>query len=322
MILVNCSSSNKHRTPLKTTIYYSDMNSINSMNWDGFRYFVAAAEAGSLSAAASTLSSNQSTVGRHIDALESALGTRLFQRSVKGLSLTEEGQAVFEQAQTMLGTVVKIQRVVQGGEATARGTVRLSLPEGLGLEVLIPALDDFYQQSPEVKLIFNVSTTTANLMQGEADVAVRLFRPEESDLVVKYLGEMRLGLYASQDYEKNYGLPKMLRDIRKHKVITYGDHLSILSENQWLLDHSEDAKRILCSDSTATRFRAALSGVGISIQPEVLAQTSPNLIRLFRSVKLPAHKVWLVYHQDVRHMSRIRAVVDFISGHLGDVLNA
>lgn len=317
MIPVNCNSSNKHRIQLKTTIYYSDMN---SMNWDGFRYFIAAAEAGSLSAAANVLSSNQSTVGRHIDALESALGIKLFQRSVKGLSLTEEGQAVFEQAQSMQDTVVKIQRMVQGGEATARGTVRLSLPEGLGLEVLIPVLDDFYRQYPEVKLVFNVSATTANLTQGEADVAVRLFRPEESDLVVKYLGDMRLGLYAAKDYEKNYGLPKQLRDVRKHKVITYGDHLSILPENQWLLDHSDEAKRILCSDSTATRFRAAVSGVGISVQPEVLAQTSPDLIRLFRSVKLPAHKVWLVYHQDLRHMSRIRAVVDFISNHLDDVL--
>jgi len=293
---------------------------MNSMNWDGFRYFIAAAEAGSLSAAATALSSNQSTVGRQIDALEVTLGVKLFQRSVKGLRLTEEGQVVFEQSQTMKNTIVKIQRVIQGGEATARGTVRLSLPEGLGLEVLIPVLDDFYQQYPEIKLVFNVSATTANLTQGEADVAVRLFRPEESDLVVKYLGEMKLGLYASKSYEDNHGLPKMLRDISKHKVITYGDHLSILPENQWLLDHSDEAKRILCSDSTATRFKAAVSGVGISVQPEVLAQTNPDLIRLFRSVKLPAHKVWLVYHQDVRHMSRIRAVVDFISGRLAHVL--
>jgi DNA-binding transcriptional LysR family regulator len=293
---------------------------MNSINWDGFRYFVAAAEAGSLSAAANALSSNQSTVGRNIDALEAALAVKLFQRSVKGLRLTEEGQAVFEQAQTMQCTVLKIQRMVQGGEATARGTVRLSLPEGLGLEVLIPMLDDFYQQYPEVKLVFNVSATTANLTQGEADVAVRLFRPEESDLVVKCLGEMRLGLYAAKSYEKKYGLPKQLRDVRKHRVVTYGEHLSILPENQWLLDHSEETKRILCSDSTATRFRAAVSGVGISVQPEVLAKTSAELIRLFRSVRLPAHKVWLVYHQDVRHISRIRAVVDFISDRLADEL--
>ncbi len=283
------------------------------MNWDGFRYFTAVAEAGSLSAAAALLVSNQSTVGRHIDALETALNVKLFQRSVKGLSLTEEGQAIYEQSQTLQNTIVKIQRMVQSGEADASGAVRLSLPEGLGLEILIPALDSFYQQYPKVKLIFNVSATTANLTQGEADIAVRLFRPEESDLVVKYLGEMKLGLYASKKYEKNYGLPKQLKDVRKHKVITYGEQLSILPENQWLLNHSSEALRVLCSDSTATRFKAATSGIGLSLQPEVLAKTKSDLIRLFKSVKLPAHKVWLVYHKDVRHMSRIRAVVDFIS---------
>lgn len=293
---------------------------MNSMNWDGFRYFTTAAEVGSLSAAAKMMDSNQSTVGRHIDALESALGIKLFQRSVKGLSLTEEGQAIYEQSQHIQNSIIKIQRVVQSGEATASGTVRLSLPEGLGQEVLIPALDKFYQQYPKVKLVFNVSATTANLTQGEADVAVRLFRPEESDLVIKYLGEMKLGLYASNNYKKNYGLPKQLRDIRKHKVITYGDQLSILPENQWLLNHSAEGLRILCSDSTVTRYKATVSGVGLSVQPEVLGRTNKNLIRMFKSVKLPAHKVWLVYHKDVRHMSRIRAVVDFISNCLVDEL--
>jgi DNA-binding transcriptional LysR family regulator len=293
---------------------------MNNINWDGLRYFLVAAEAGSLSSAAKALNSNQPTVGRHIDALENTLGVKLFQRSVKGISLTEEGQAVFEQAQKIQHSVVKIQRVVQGGEDHASGTVRLSLPEGLGQELLIPALDKFYKAYPDVKLIFNVSATTANLTQGEADIAVRLFRPEEADLVIKHLGEMNIGLYASKRYEKNHGLPDRLKDLRQHKVITYGDHLSILPENQWLLNHSEESLRILCSDSTVTRFKATTSGIGISLQPEVLAQTNKNLIRLFKAANLPAHNVWMVYHKDLRHMSRIRAVVDFISNYLTKAL--
>jgi len=285
---------------------------MNIMNWDGFRYFIAAAEAGSLSAAAIALESNQSTVGRHIDALEKSLAIKLFQRSVKGLSLTEEGQVIFEQAQKIQSSVVKIQCVAQGGETKASGTVRLSLPEGLGQEVLIPALESFYQKYPEVKLIFNVSATVANLVQGEADVAVRLFQPEELDLVVQYLGEMRMGLYASQSYKESHGLPGQLKDLRKHKVIT---------ENQWLLNHSDESLRILRSDSTIIRFKAATSGVGLSLQPVVLAKTAPDLIRLFRSAKLPSHKIWLVYHKDVQQILRVRAVVDFLSDCLGGALN-
>jgi DNA-binding transcriptional LysR family regulator len=236
------------------------------------------------------------------------------------LSLTEEGQAVYEQTQKIQNSVIKIQRIVQGGEETAAGTVRLSLPEGLGQEVIIPALDSFYQQYPNVKLIFNVSPTTANITQGETDVAVRLFRPEEPNLVIKFLSEMKLGLYASESYKNNYGLPAQLKDLRKHKVITYGDFLSILPENQWMLNHSDEALRILSSDSTVARFKASVAGVGISLQPGILAQTNPELIPLFRSAKLPAHKVWLVYHKDVRHMSRIRAVVEFLSACLGEGL--
>jgi len=294
---------------------------MNSLNWDGFRYFIAVAKAGSLSAAAKMLDANQSTVGRHVDALELALDIKLFQRSVKGLSLTKEGQAVFEQSQQIQKSIAKVKRLVQGDEITASGTVRLSLPEGLGQEVLIPALDNFYQQHPKVKLIFNMSATTANLRQGEADVSVRLFRPEEPGLIIKELGEMKMGLYASESYNTNYGLPGQLRDVRRHRVITYGEQLSILPENQWLLNHSAESLRVLSSDSTVTRFKATVSGLGLSLQPEVLAQTNPDLIRLFKSAKLPAYKVWLVYRKDVQHMSRIRVVVDFISTCLGDVLN-
>ena len=293
---------------------------MNSLNWDGFRYFIAVAKAGSLSAAAKMLDANQSTVGRHVDALELALDIKLFQRSVKGLSLTKEGQAVFEQSQHIQNAIAKVKRLVQGDEVTASGTVRLSLPEGLGQEVLIPALDNFYQQHPKVKLIFNMSATTANLRQGEADVSVCLFRPEEPGLIIKDLGEMKMGLYASESYNTNYGLPGQLRDVRKHRVITYGEQLSILPENQWLLNHSAESLRVLSSDSTVIRFKATVSGLGLSLQPEVLAQTNPNLIRLFKSAKLPAYKVWLVYHKDVQHMSRIRVVVDFISTCLGGVL--
>ncbi len=293
---------------------------MNSMNWDGLRYFTAAAEAGSLSAAAKMLDSNQSTVSRHIDVLELGLGVKLFKRSVKGLRLTEAGQAIFEQSQHVQKSIVKIQRVGQGEAAAAKGTVRLSLPEGLGQEVLIPALDAFYQQYPDVRLIFNMSATTANVTQEEADITVRLFHPEQPDLVCKYLGDMRLGLYASEAYKNNYGLPAQLKDVRKHRVITYGDQLSILPENQWLLNHSADAFRVLYSDSTVTRFKAASAGIGLSLQPEVLAQTDANLIRLFKSAKLPAHKVWLVYHKDVQNISRIRAVADFISTFLGAAL--
>lgn len=291
---------------------------MNTINWDRFRYFLAAADAGSLTAAAAILNSNQPTVGRHIDALELSLGIKLFQRSVKGLTLTEEGQYIYEQSQHIHNTVVKINRSIEGGKEVISGMVRLSMPEGLSIEVLSPMLNDFYQLYPHIKLIFNVSHTTANITQGEADVAVRLFRPEESDLVVRCIGEMKMGIFASKKYKECYGLPTRLKDLKLHNIITYDDQLAILPENQWLLEHSDKSNCILSSDSTINRLKATVSGVGLSIQPIILQQTNPELIQLFDSASIPSHKVWLVYHQDLRHIMRIRAVVDFIYTRLGE----
>lgn len=291
------------------------------MNWDGLRYFLAAAEAGSMTGAAKTLNSNQPTVGRHIDALELALGIKLFQRSVKGLTLTNEGQHIYEQSQHIYNTIVKINRSIEGDKEVISGNVRLSMPEGLSIEVLTPMLNDFYQLYPHIKLIINVSHTTANITQGEADIAVRLFRPEESDLVVKCLGEMKMGLFASRIYKECHGLPSTIKDLKHHKIISYDDELSILPENQWLLEHSDKSNNVLSSNSTINRLRATISGVGISVQPVILQQSNPELLQIFKNTPIPSHKVWLVYHKDIKHIMRIRAVVDFISTSLLRKLN-
>jgi DNA-binding transcriptional LysR family regulator len=293
---------------------------MNITNWDSLRFFLAAAETNSISSAARSLASNPSTVSRHIDALEQGLGEKLFKRSAKGLRLTARGQLVFEQAQKIQQSVHKIQQPSEDNKESAKGTVRLSLPEGLGLEILMPSLGDFYKRYPDIKLVFNLSATTANLTQTEADISVRLFCPDEDQLIIKCLGEMKMGLYASKAYEKTHGLPTRLKDLRKHRVITYGDHLSILPENQWLLNHSDESQRVLSSDSTVTRFKAAIAGAGISLQPVVMAQTNAELVPLFAAVKLPTHAVWLVYHEGIQHVSRIRAVAEFIADHLGERL--
>lgn len=290
---------------------------MNNTNWDCYRYFIAAAESGSLTGAAKKLGSNQPTVGRQIDALESALGIKLFQRSVKGLILTEEGAFVLEQSQLLQSVVDKIQRNHQGNNEDISGTVRLALPEGLCVEVLTPVLPDFYATYPKINLILNVSSNTTNLTRGEADIAVRLFRPKESNIVAKYLGRMTLGLFASAEYLKAYGVPEKTSELKQHRIITYGDQLSALTENQWLLKYSDSTSGILSSDNTIARLKATVAGVGISVQPKLFSRMNPELVPVLEKSKLPDHEVWLAYHNDLRHLARIRAVVGFLSEELG-----
>ncbi len=161
-----------------------------------------------------------------------------------------------------------------------------------------------------------MSLRTAQPDTGEADIAVRLFRPKEANLVVKWLGEMHMGLYASRVYLDTFGCPSRIDELAQHRVITYGDQLSSLPENRWLVKHTPPSSQMLCSDSTSTRLKATLAGVGISIQPHLFTGTNPQLVPLLDEVSLPGHKMWMVYHNDLRQIARIRAVVDFIASNL------
>ncbi|NOX10127.1 MAG: LysR family transcriptional regulator [Gammaproteobacteria bacterium] len=289
---------------------------MNSINWDGFRYFVAAAETGSLSAAAKSLGSNQPTVGRHVNALEAALGIKLFQRHAKGLTLTQEGAYILEQSLSIRSLVVKSKRAVQEGEKEICGTVRVAVPEGLCMEVLLPVLPELYQKYPEINITLNVSSSTANLTSGDADIAIRLFRPSDANLVVKYIGNMEMGLYASSEYLATHGTPLKIPDLKHHHIIAYGDVLSSLPENQWLADHITPSRCILRSDNTMARLKATLIGLGVSIQPHIFSRMNKDLNPVITGEVIPEHEIWLVYHNDLRHSGRVRAVIDFVSKQL------
>ena len=287
------------------------------MNWDDLRFFLAAAETGSLSAAAKRLRSNQPTVGRRIDALEAALGLKLFQRHKKGLALTQEGALILEQSRSIQSAALNIQRLTGGEHQQAHGSVRLAVPEGLGNEILIPGLSAFYKQHPGVKLILNVSSRLSDIARGEADIAIRLIRPVQADIVTRQLARMELGIYASRAYLKQHGRPTTEADLLTHQIIAYADELAGLNENLWLLSRSRSEHIVLQSDSTTSRLRATQAGLGLSIQPCMIVSAYPKLVRLLKQVPLPAHQIWIAYHKDLRRIARIRVVIEFLGKIFG-----
>lgn len=293
-------------------------SNLNEPNWNDLRFFLAAAEAGSLSAAARLLGSNQPTVGRHIGALENDLGVKLFQRHPNGLVLSQEGAAVLEQVQLMQNGVQGIRRLIEGDYAELRGSVRMALPEGLCNALVVPRLVDFQRRYPDLALILNVSASSANLTRGEADVALRLYRPDEDDLVVRGLGSMEMGLYASREYLARQGTPDETGELADHRLIGYGDALERMPEQQWLLQHAPRERPFtLRSDSTSARLRATACGLGLSIQPCLIAETDPALVRVLPGACIPSHEIWLAFHRDLRHVLRVRVVVDFVGGLFG-----
>lgn len=288
---------------------------MNNANWDDLRIFLAAARNGSLSAASRELDSNQPTVGRRIDALEQALGMRLFQRHPQGLTLTDEGRRILEIVEEMDRAAATLARQPQGGYEAVSGTVRIAAPEGLAVRVLAPALSGFARSHPDLDLILEPSSASADLARGEADIAVRLYRPSTQDLVVRRIRDMEFGLYASADYLQHHGVPAATAAMQQHRFIGYGEGLRDHPENRWLEALVGAARFALRSDNTLTRLMAARAGMGIAVLPQMLT-AGTALERILPDIAPPSRTIWLVVHRDLQQVARNRLVLEFLADTL------
>ena len=283
------------------------------MDWDDIRFFLAAARSGSLAAASRQLGSHQPTVGRRIDSLEERLGVRLFQRHSLGLTLTDEGRRIMQAAEVMGDAAASLQRAGSFEASGVRGSVCIAAPNGLAVHLIAPNLPDFQQRYPDLDIVLQASPFTADLTHGEADVAVRLFRPTAEDLVVRHVGHMGFGVYGAKDYLKQHGVPQNTEELAGHLLIGYGEQLQHLDESSWLEALAGDARFILRSDDVYARLAAADAGLGLAVFPHVLVQRSPRLQRVLETEALPSRHIWLAAHRDLRHLARVRAVLDWLT---------
>jgi len=283
------------------------------MDWDDIRYFLAAARTGSLAAASRQLGSHQPTVGRRIDSLEKQLGVRLFQRHAQGLTLTEEGQHILQAAEAMGDAATMLQRVGRFEGTELHGSVRIAAPSGLAVHLIAPNLPHFRERFPELNITLQPSASSADLTHGEADVAVRLFRPTAEELVVRRVGTMGFGLYGSSVYLQRYGIPQNVAALPQHLFIGYGEQLRHLEESGWLEALADDARFVLRSDDTHTRLAAAEAALGLAVLPHILVQHSAQLQRVLDGEAVPSKPIWLVVHRDLRHLVRVRVVLDWLA---------
>ncbi|HEY0720179.1 MAG TPA: LysR family transcriptional regulator [Gammaproteobacteria bacterium] len=285
---------------------------MNSLDWNDIRFFLAAAHSGSLAAASRQLGSHQPTVGRHIDTLEKRLGVRLFQRHAQGLTLTEEGQRILQAAEAMGDAAAMLHRIGTLEATELRGSVRIAAPSGLAVHLIAPHLPRFCERYPALDVTLQPSASSADLTHGEADVAIRLYRPDAEELVVRHVGAMGFGLYGSSAYLQQRGVPQQRSDMARHYFIAYGEQLRHLEENRWLETLAGDARFVVRSDDTHTRLAAAAAGVGLAVLPHILAQRFSQLQRVIEDAEVPSKPIWLVVHRDLRHLARVRAVLDWL----------
>ncbi len=291
---------------------------MNNIDWGLIRSFLAVSRLGSLSAAARELTVSQPTLSREIQTLETTTGLNLFRRTTQGLQLTEAGQALVEAAGRMNDAADLFSRQASGLSVELEGDVRISANEIVGIYLLPPAIAAFREHHPGVHIEIVISNRASSLSKREADIALRMFRPTQPDLVARRLPDMDLGFYAHEDYVKQHGEPENIEEFRHHTVIGYDENMEFIEGAAKLGYKFVRDNFAVRTDHLLAQFNLGRAGAGIIGTHVELAKHWPELVRIMEWVPLPALEFWIVCHSDVQFNSRIRELMRFLANWFDD----
>lgn len=287
------------------------------MDWDKLRIFHMVAKAGSFTHAGETLNLSQSAVSRHIATFEEDLGITLFHRHARGLILTEQGELLFQTSTDIFSTMMAIEGRLSDARGTTEGELSVTMPEFIGTSWLGAHIGKFHAAHPEIELSLLLDDRIFNLGLREADAAVRLYKPEQSELIQKHLASISFVACASKDYIADHGTPKKLDDLKNHTLIGYPDQALVPYKNpNSLFDQAGISvtknRAMILMNSISTIRQAIRSGAGIGVLPRFVAESTPEIIPVLPSVKIPSVDMYFVYPEDRRHSKRIAIFRDFL----------
>lgn len=289
-------------------------------DWDLYRSFLAVAREGSLSAAARSLGLTQPTLARHVEDLERALGTTLFVRSQRGLSPTDVARDLIPYAETLAATADALIRAASGDGAAIAGTVRISASEIMGAEVLPPILARLRERNPGLAFELVLTNAVEDLMQREADIAVRMVAPSQGALVARHIGRIALGFHAHRRYLARAGTPRTTADLASHALIGFDKGSAAIRAMAARVPALDGLRFALATDSDIAQLAAIRAGFGIGICQVPIATRDPDLVRLLPDAVTLSLDTWIVMHEDLRASPRCRAAFDGLVEGLADAV--
>lgn len=285
-------------------------------DWSLIQSFLAVAETGSLSAAARALGLSQPTLGRHIRTLESNLNTDLFHRHAKGLQLSPSGHSLLPMAQEIRDQINAISVTVAGQSQALDGTVRITASVFASHHVLPPILARIRQAEPSIQLELVPTDSSENLLFRAADIAVRMYRPTQLDIVTRHITDLPLGVFAARSYLERAGRPETAEDLWQHDLVGYDENELILRtvrELGWSVTRESFATRC---DNQSAYWELVRAGCGIGFSQRAVGLADPLVEELDPGVDIPPLPVWLAVHENLRHVPRIARVWDLLAAGL------
>jgi DNA-binding transcriptional LysR family regulator len=287
------------------------------MDWNRLKVFHAVAEAGSFTRAGEVLNLSQSAISRQISALEHELGTSLFHRHARGLSLTEQGESLYRTAHDVSAKLAMTEAVLGESRERPTGKLKITTTVGFGSTWLTPRIGEFLELYPEITVDVVLDDRLLDLSMREADIAIRMRPPTQADLIQRRLLTVHNHLYASPTYLKRYGTPRDLADLKNHKLVTYGeDTPPPVSEINWLQlagrKQGLQLEPILTVNNVYGLLLAVESGVGIASLPDYMIEDHPRVVRVLPDVEAPHFDTFFVYPDELRDSKKIMVFRDFL----------
>lgn len=290
---------------------------MSELSWDLYRSFLTVLQQGSLSAAARELGLSQPTVGRHVDALEEAIGAELFTRSPNGLLPTDTALALKPHAETLAATTAALLRTASGQRESVAGAVRVSASEVVGVEILPRILGPLQETYPKLQIELSASDTIEDLLNREADIAVRMAEPRQDALIVRRIGDLPVGFHAHRRYIERHGMPETIADLARHRLIGFDRQTAYI--RLMISRYSmPDIDFVFRSDSNLAQLSAIRAGVGIGICQTGLARKNPDLIHILPEAFNIPLGTWVAMHESLKTSPRCRATFDALVKGLQD----
>ncbi|GLH78722.1 LysR family transcriptional regulator [Bradyrhizobium sp. SSBR45G] len=275
------------------------------IDWTDLHHFLMLAREGTLSAAARALGVDHVTVARRVAALERATRLKLVDRRARTYALTEDGRHLAAAASPMEQAAFAIERAVVASRPGLAGEVSISAPPTLANRMIAPRLVELHRQHPAITIKLIGEKRIASLNRREADIALRLSRPDEPGLIARKVGRFGFSLY---------GAPRYLKETPQHSFgfIAYDASMDSAPQQQWLKGVAGPRAIVFQTGDLESQAAAARAGLGIAALPHFLGDDDPGLVRLDQGHEGVNRDIWLVVHRDLRRTPLIRAVMDFL----------
>ena len=292
------------------------------MDWNKLKAFYEVAITKSISKAAIKLNLSQSAISRQIQDIEYDLKTSLFTRHQKGVKLTEQGENLFETVSKINLSIFNFEQKLLDKKTKPVGKLTISTTVGFGSTWLTPRINKFTNQYPEIEISLIMSDEEVDLANRSADVAVRVKKPTQANLIFKKFVNFHNHIYGSSDYLQLRGIPRNINDLDKHDLICFGAGLpSPISNIDWILKVGKETgkrKPKFRINSIYGMSLAIENGAGLASLPDYMAADKPHLVRVIPNLEGPSYQTYFVYSDAFKNDRRLQVFRDFLYNEAKD----